>query len=201
MADLKYVTGLDALKAALLQLPSKIGRNVLRGAASRGAEVIKAQAIANAPTLKEVDRHKNPRVAGMLKAAIYQKQIPEESNDLLQTFYVGVREGKQKRGSKFAYVVKTSAGTALVDAFYWKWIEFGHFYVPPRPRNPTTGRLVKQAWHRENTRATGAAVWVAEKPFLRPAYNDKSAAALQVMVDYMSDRIANEARKLGFNVK
>jgi HK97 gp10 family phage protein len=198
MADLKYVTGLDALKAALLQLPTNIGRNVLRGAASRGAEVIKAQVIRNAPVLQGIDRHNPPRVTGLLKAAVYQKQIPEESNDLLQTFYVGVREGKQR--GKFKYAVKTSAGMALVDAFYWKWIEFGHFYVPPRPRNATTGKLVKQSWHRANARATGAAVWVSEKPFLRPAYFSKSAEALQVMVDYMNERIRKEAQKLGFTV-
>jgi HK97 gp10 family phage protein len=198
MADLKYVTGLDALKAALLQLPTNIGRNVLRGAASRGADVIKAQVIRNAPVLQGIDRHNPPRVTGLLKAAVYQKQIPEESNDLLQTFYVGVREGKQR--GKFKYAVKTSAGMALVDAFYWKWIEFGHFYVPPRPRNATTGKLVKQSWHRENARATGAAVWVSAKPFLRPAYFSKSAEALQVMVDYMNERIRKEAQKLGFTV-
>jgi hypothetical protein len=198
MADLKYVTGMDALKAALLQLPTKIGQNVLRGAASRGAEVIKAQVIRNAPVLQGVDRHNPPHVTGLLKAAVYKKHIPEESNDLLETFYVGVREGKQT--GKFKYAVKTSAGMALVDAYYWKWIEFGHFYVPPRPINPTTGKAVKQLWHREHTRATGAAVWVSEKPFLRPAYFSKSAEALQVMVDYMNERIRKEAQKLGFTV-
>jgi hypothetical protein len=197
MADLKYVTGLDALKAALLQLPTNIGRNVLRGAASRGAEVIKGQVIRNAPVLQGIDRHNPPHVSGLLKAAVYQKQIPEESNDLLQTFYVGVREGKQR--GKFKYAVQTSAGMALVDAFYWKWIEFGHFYVPPRPRN-ALGRLVKQSSHRENSHASGAAVWVAAKPFLRPAYYGKSAEALQVMVDYMNERIRKEAQKLGFTV-
>jgi HK97 gp10 family phage protein len=199
MADLKYVTGLDALKAALLQLPANIGKNVLRGAASRGAEVIKERAIDLAPSLQKVDRHKNPRVKGLLKAAVYQKQIPELSNDLLQTFFVGVREGKQR--GKFQYAVKTSAGGfALVDAFYWKWVEFGHFYVPPRPRNATTGKLVKQSWHREQVKASANAVFVKPQPFLRPAYNEKSAQALQIMVDYMSKRIRDEAKKLGFIV-
>jgi hypothetical protein len=198
MADYKYVTGFDALKAALLQLPKNIGTSVLRGAATRGAEVIKDQTVKNAPSLQGVDRHNPPRVSGLLKAAVYQKHIAEQSNDLLQTFFVGVREGKQK--GKFQYAVKTSAGFALVDAFYWKWIEYGHFYIPPRPRNATTGKLVKQSWHRENARATGAAVWVSEKPFLRPAYNEKGAAALQVMMDYMAERIRKEAQKLGFLV-
>ena len=199
MADLQYVKGLDALKAALNEFPKVIGRRVLRGAVAAGAAVIKTKAQELAPRLQKIDRHNPPRVSGLLQAAIYEKQVPELSNDFVQTFYVGVRSGQ--RGKRYQYAVQTSAGMALLDAFYWKWLEFGHFYVPPRPRNATTGALVKQSWHRENARASGAAVWVRPQPFMRPAFNLKKEEAIRAMVDYMAERIPKEARKLGFKTK
>jgi HK97 gp10 family phage protein len=199
MADLQYVKGLDALKASFNELPKVIGRRVLRPAVAAGALVIKTKAIELAPSLKKVDRHKNPRVRGMLKAAIYEKQVPEQSNDFVQTFYVGVRSGQ--RGKRYQYVVKTSAGDALLDAFYWKWLEFGHFYMPPRARNATTGKLVNQKWHRNNAKTTGSAVWVRPQPFMRPAFNLKKDEAIRAMVAYMAERIPKEARKLGIKTK
>lgn len=200
MAEYAYVKGFEQLKAALLQLPTNIGKNVLRGAANTGSKIIKERAVAIAPSLREVDRHKKPRIKGLLKAAIYQKQIPELSGDLKQVFAVGVRHGKQQ--GKYKYAVQTSAGGfALVDAFYWKWIEYGHFYVPPQPKNVVGKTRQTQKAHRAQVKASANAVWVKPQPFLRPAYNEKVAQALQAMTDYISERVGKEARKIGFKVK
>lgn len=114
MGDLTNITGLKELRAALLELPKGIGRNVLRGAVNAGAAIVRAEAKSRAPqyTGSVANGHPPP---GTLKKAIYQKQIRERSNDQLQTFFVGVRQGRSAR--------KTKKG--LIDAFYGRFIEFG----------------------------------------------------------------------------
>lgn len=193
MASLQFVKGLDELKKAFNELPKVIGKRVIRGAARVGSQIIRDRAIVLAPTLQEMDHHNPPRIKGMMRAALYEKAVGELSNDLVQTFIVGVRSGP--RGRKYA--VQTSTGWALVEAFYWKWIEFGHYYMPPRETNATTGKKVNQKWHRNNSKATGTAVWIKEQPFLRPAFNEMKDEAVTAMVNYMAERIPKEARKLG----
>ena len=112
MAEIESITGLKELQKALAELPQGIARNVLRGAVNAGATVIKTEAKARAPAL-----------TGVLKRALYQKQIREKSNLLLQTFFVGVRQGKSSK--------KTKKG--VIDAFYARFVEFGTSKMPARP--------------------------------------------------------------------
>jgi HK97 gp10 family phage protein len=125
MAELVNVEGLAELRAALRELPQRIARNVLRGAVSAGAAVIRKEAKARAPlyTGKVAEGHPP---AGTLKRAIYQKQINELSSLTNQVFFVGVRHGKkyQKQGKK---------GDKSQDAYYWRWVEFGTSKMAARP--------------------------------------------------------------------
>jgi HK97 gp10 family phage protein len=125
MAELVNVEGLAELRAALRELPQRIARNVLRGAVSAGAAVIRKEAKARAPlyTGKVAEGHPPP---GTLKRAIYQKQINELSSLTNQVFFVGVRHGKkyQKQGKK---------GDKSQDAYYWRWVEFGTSKMAARP--------------------------------------------------------------------
>lgn len=112
------VKGLKELNDALRELPDRIARNVLRGATSAGAAVIRKEAQAKAPVYTgEVSKGHPP--PGTLKRAVYQKQIRELSSLVNQTFYVGVRRGKHaKKG---------------IDAFYWTFVEFGTSKMAARP--------------------------------------------------------------------
>lgn len=113
MATLQNITGLDALKKALAQLPKNIGKNVLRGAVNAGATEFKKEAVARAP----MD-------SGVLKKAVYQKQIKEKSSDTQQTFYIGVRSGKRS---------KTTKKGLKLDAFYARFVEFGTSKMAAKP--------------------------------------------------------------------
>lgn len=125
MADLAHVAGLSDLAAALRELPRRIGRNVLRGAVAAGASEVRAEARTKAPvyTGDVAQGHPPP---GTLKRAIYQKQIRELSDDQTQVFFVGVRQGKKyrKMGKK---------GDKSMDAYYWRFVEFGTSKMAARP--------------------------------------------------------------------
>jgi HK97 gp10 family phage protein len=112
MADLENIAGLRELQQSLTQLPANIAKNVLRGAVNAGASVIRKDAQARAP----VD-------TGMLKRALYQKQIRELSSAVQQTFFVGVRQGRSAK--------KTKKG--VINAWYAKFIEFGTSKMAARP--------------------------------------------------------------------
>ena len=114
MAESESIKGLKELRAALLELPKGIARNVLRGAVGAGAAVVRVEAKARAPLYTGTVAAGHPP-PGTLKKAIYQKQIREKSNDQQQTFFVGVRQGRHARNSK----------KGLLDAFYGRFIEFG----------------------------------------------------------------------------
>ena len=125
MAELAHIEGLDKLAWRLKQLPDRIGRNVLRGAVSAGAAVIRNEAKLKAP-LYTGDVSKGHPPPGTLKRSIYQKQIAELSSLGRQVFYVGVRQGKeyQKQGKK---------GNLSQDAYYWKFVEFGTVNMAAHP--------------------------------------------------------------------
>lgn len=125
MAELQHVAGLKELQAALKELPQRIARNVLRGAVGAGAAVIRNEAKARAP-VSIGDGGVGHPPPGTLRRAIYQKQIRELSSAVKQTFYVGVRKGKQyrKQGKK---------GNLSQDAYYAKFVEFGTAKMAARP--------------------------------------------------------------------
>jgi HK97 gp10 family phage protein len=185
MANLQCIKGLDEFARALEQLPKNIGRNVLRGAVNAGATVLRNEAVHLAPEYEGDDARVDP---GRIKRAIYQKQIGERSSELVQTFVVGVRRGKPQQ-------LKIRKGKVTnLDAYYWVWLEFGHFYVPPRPKGVT------QDAHRAAHKATGA-IWIEPRSFMRPAFAIAKDEAIKAMIAYFERRIPEEAKKLGLEMK
>lgn len=125
MAELEHVKGLKELSDALKLLPDRIARNALRGAVSAAAAVVRKEARERAPVSTGPLKPGDP-APGTLKRAIFQKQIPELSSLLSQTFYVGVRHGKR-------YRVRGTKGNRSQDAYYWRWVEFGTARMSARP--------------------------------------------------------------------
>lgn len=125
MAELTNVDGLRELQVALKQLPQNIGRNVLRGAVSAGATVVRNEAKQRARvyTGKVSAGHPPP---GTLKRSIYQKQKRELSSAVQQTFIVGIRKGKKYRN-------QGKKGNMSMDAFYASMVEFGTSKMAARP--------------------------------------------------------------------
>jgi HK97 gp10 family phage protein len=104
-----HVDGLKELEKKLRELGPDIARNALRAGVRAGANLIKDDAVRNAP-----------EDTGTLKKATYIKHIRERSNNYQQTFFVGVRHGKKyaKRGQ---------------DAYYWRFVEFGTAKMSAKP--------------------------------------------------------------------
>lgn len=152
------VDGFEDVIRMLEDLPEKVGSDALRSAANAGASIIKAEVIARAP-----------RKRGILADNIYQKHIDEISSAISQTYHVSWR--------------KTGKGDV---PFYGVWVEYGHWYVPPKPDGIT--------WKRH--RAEAKPIYVAAHPFLRPGYEAKKDAALTAMREKLKERVA-EALKGG----
>lgn len=110
------VEGLAELRAALLELPRNIGRNVLRGAVNAGAREIAEEVKVRAP----ID-------TGRLRAAVFRKHARELSSAMRQTFIVGVRSGKRHQQ------LTRGRRTVNLDAFYWRFVEFGTSKMSARP--------------------------------------------------------------------
>lgn len=161
--------GFEGLRDGLRELPDDISRNALRAACGAGAAVVRTEARLLAPR----------GATGTLKRSIYSKQIRELSGYGRQTFYVGARQGKQyqKRGKK-----QLSA-----DAFYARFIEFGHFTRPAGG-----GRLARGRGRTEKLQAqlaAGQVHWVPPQPFLRPAFESKKEAATGAMAVKLRERL------------
>lgn len=197
MANLQCIKGFEQFSKALEELPQNIARNVMRTAVRKGAELLHETCKNLAPTLETEPGHKpDPRAnPGLLKNAVYHKLIPELSvGDLVQTYYVGVR-----RGNKSSQL-KVKGGKVLnLNAYYWTWVEFGHYYVPPRTD------LQKQFYSKKRfnaaARATGKAVWIPPRHFMRDAWTLSRDAVYDTVIRNMEERIPREAKKLGLDWK
>ena len=188
MDEFQHVEGLSALSDALKLLPINIGRNVLRGATGAGAAVVRVATKDKAPYYhgKVSDGHPP---TGTLKRSIYQKQIRELSSDEKQVFYVGVRRGKKYRN-------QGKKGNLSQDAYYWTWVEFGHWFVPKNNLTVTrrNGQVITGHWAEH--RAANRKIWVPAHPFLRPAFDAAVDRAQKAIANYMAERIPKEAAKL-----
>lgn len=175
------VEGLAALEQALRQLPDKIAKNALRGAVYSGAKIIRDEARIMAPRYSgRVSKNHPP--PGTLKRSIITKHIPEQSGRERQTFFVTVRSGKRYRN-------QGKKGNLSQDAFYWRWVEFGHRVAPPNSRK--NGRL------RRASQPTGQSViYVPARPFMRPAFEARKYRAVETIKTYLLKRIDAEARQV-----
>jgi hypothetical protein len=159
-------------------LSANVSKNVLRGAVSAGAQVVRQQARANAPVMhKALPNHQPP---GTLKRSIVVSYIRERSNLSQAVYYVTVRKGKRYRG-------QGKGQGKSQDAYYGAWVELGHYFVAHKPSGTTN----KQ--HRKNQHARG--VWVPAHPYLRPAYEAKKFESVDTVKQYITNRLPIEIEK------
>ena len=173
---------LMAFLAELKSLPVMVQQRIAKGAAATAASVIRKASIERAPlyipaSVMHGGAHapKNHPPPGTLKRAIYQARMVDQCTPTKEVWMVGVRAGNKT----------TSKGTALPNAYYAKWVEFGHF--TRTPRGPGTRKARRAA-----ARASGAVRWVPPQPFMRPAFDASQAAALKALADYIQARLPAE---------
>lgn len=116
------VKGLKELNEALKELPERVARNVLRGAAGAGAAVIRKEAQHRAPVYTGPISQGHPP-PGTLKKAIRQSQQRQLSSLVQQTFHISVR----------ATTARGKAGVKALGAYYWRFVEFGTSKMAARP--------------------------------------------------------------------
>jgi HK97 gp10 family phage protein len=194
MADAVILEGWKELETKLLGLSAKIAKNVLRTSVYAGAAVMKEAVKAKAPLLtgKTWGIH---QPAGTLKRSIIVKHIPEQSGLYQQTYKVTVKQGKRYQG-------QGKKQNRSQDAFYARWVEHGHWYVPPNPNSsngstPLNPVQHKANWkeHRSKAKNGSEAKWIPAHPFMRPAWDATNMQSLEVIKTRMGQKIEEEAAK------
>ena len=129
MANLSVkVTGLKELGQALENLGRKTKNKLGAKAMRKGGAIIRDQARANAPILKEKVPH---RKRGTLKKNIVARTKPQKDGSVRTIIFVRslknskVLEFKGKTGKGGAYNPR--------DPFYWRFVEFGTSKMPAKP--------------------------------------------------------------------
>lgn len=107
------IDGLKELGQAMRGLTEDVNKRIARAATGAAAQVIRKQAIQNAP----VD-------TGNLKRNIIAKRLPPAETSLTSEHIVTVRQGK---------VTKKQKEKGLKDAFYGRFVEFGTVKAPAQP--------------------------------------------------------------------
>lgn len=156
MANNVTTSGFTEFAAKLRSISSELGESALRSAAVAGGTLMRDDAIARAP-----------EETGRLKRALYLKFIDEKSSDTSAVYYVGIRRGK-------------AAAAQDDDAYYGRMVEFGHWYIPPKPKG------VRWATHRKQWVGKK---WVPAYPFMRPAFDTRRLEVIQAMRERLQERL------------
>lgn len=160
----------SALTASIRQVTSDISsaldESTLRATGFAGAEVFREQAKVNALRNKKT---------GVLYKNIIAKRLTEESDG----------------GKKQAYLVTVRSGKfgADGDAFYWRFVEGGHKFVP---RKPKSGKGSTWKAHRAAAELEYGNARVPAYPFMRPAYESRKADAIEAMRDKLTQKISEK---------
>lgn len=158
----------DSLVAGIKDMTDKLGEalgeQTLRRVGFAGAEVFREEAKVNAT--------KHKKKTGTLMNNIIVKRLTEESDG----------------GNKQAYLVTVRAGKMNQDgdAFYWRFVEDGHKFVP---RNKRRGKGANWKAHRAAAEAEYGTATVPAYPFMRPAYESKKEAAVKAMTEKMGEEV------------
>lgn len=150
-------SGFDESAAALLNLADELSESALRSAAVAGGTILRDEAAMRAPRGE----------TGDLARAIYLKFIEERSTETSKMYYVSIRRGKKGDGRDDV-------------AFYGHMVEFGHWYVPPRPKG------VRWKSHRASWAGKH---WVAASPFIRPAWDARKTDAVDAMRNRLREKL------------
>jgi HK97 gp10 family phage protein len=185
MAETVRIDGLRELRAALMQLPKNVERNVLSRSVGHAAALVREAAKTRAPVWTGPVSKGHPP-PGTLKRAIITKNV--SSRAYKSQWIVTVRTGKKQQFSGNWM----KGGQKNRDAYYWRWVEFGH-----RVGNRSTGTLSQAGNRKRSTRRNVHEIgFVAPHPFMRPAWESTKNAALRTIIDDIAKGVETEAAKV-----
>jgi hypothetical protein len=155
------------IKEAVAKIGSALDESTLREAGFAGAKVFREEAKRNALAHKKT---------GVIYNNIIVKRLEEESSGAYrQSYLVTVRNGK------FG---------AEGDAFYWRFVERGHKFVPRNKKvSKKTGKTIGWKAHREAAILEYGTSSVPAYPFMRPAYDSKKIEADEAILSVLKAKI------------
>lgn len=154
----------DSIKQQVDGINDAVGEESLRAAGFAGADVFRDEAVLNAAA---------NRKTGVLQNNIIVKRLDEESSETRQAYLVTVRSGDYGADG---------------DAFYWRFVEFGHSNIRRRKNKRDTLTKRRAEALEFGTSRTPA------YPFMRPAFESKKQEAADAMSAALSEEIK---KKLG----
>ncbi len=168
------VTGLAELKQSLAAMEDRVARRHIVVALNAGASTIREQAVTNAPEFHgEVSKGHPP--PGTLKRS------------------VKIKTARAPRGSATVQIYVRSGGkNKRLDAYYWRWVEFGHFTRSSGGRLRNTGRGQANNARLAADVQSGAVKWIPANPFMRRAFDGKKEAAVTRFRDKLRERMQAE---------
>lgn len=186
MTELVTIKGMAELRKALQRtIPIEMQGKALQKALAAGARITAAAARENA---RRGGKQFPDVRTGTLVRAIYAKRSRWGNTQTLENRVVGVR-----RGNKYGKT-RVKAGKSNMDAYYWKWVEFGH-----RIGTRKTGYLKKIRGRSTVERVRGAGGKsrgdVPAQPFMRPAFEATKNQAAIAIRDGLARQIEEAAKK------
>jgi homoserine dehydrogenase len=162
---------LDVVRQTVDQVQESIDEPTLRAVGFAGADIFRNEAKANAQSHIKT---------GVLHRNIIVKRVEEESDGgIRQVYIVTVRRGNY--GGE--------------DAFYARWVEKGHKFVPKNKTvSAKTGRTVGWAAHRRAAELEYGSATVPAYPYMRPAYESRKRDAVDAMTQALAEQLARNAR-------
>jgi len=161
---------IEAVQETAEQVVNSIDEVTLRTVGFAGADLFRDQAKQNALANKKT---------GILFDNIIVKRLEEESDGgKVQVYLVTVRNG----------------GAASPGAYYWRWVENGHKFVPKNKNvSKRTGRTIGWAAHRRAAELEYGNARVRAYPFMRPAYESRKQDVINLMTRTLAEQLARNS--------
>lgn len=161
---------IEAVQETVNQVNSVVDEEMLRTIGFAGADLFRDQAKQNALSNKKT---------GILFDNIIVKRMEEESDGArTQVYLVTVRNGN----------------AASNGAYYWRWVENGHKFVPKNTTVSKRGRTIGWAAHRRAAELEYGNRRTRAYPFMRPAYEMKKHEAVDLMTRTLAEQMARNTR-------
>lgn len=168
------VTGLKELREKLLGLTPKLGGEILASALGSATTVIKSDAKRRAP-LAEKSYWLN--LGSGQKALAYRGWLRDQ--------IIQKRTSSTRTRAESIVTVRKAKGASR-PAFFWAFIEYGHFARKSKPVRGSARALRSKE---------GGDVWIPAHPFMRPAFSSQQQAAIKKFSEKMKMKIDKENGK------
>ena len=140
------VKGLDDLKAALQQMPDRIRKRAVGKALRAAARIVRDEARAQAPVLREPAMNRRP---GVLRRAIAIRRSKIAARQRLVGVFVNVRPLQSVLAGTKSATRKAALGQPGAsnpnDPFYWRFVEFGTRKMRAQPFLAAAAKKLPQA--------------------------------------------------------